>query len=129
VTLNDGSDWDDHTALLNYGFSTYPLRIFAVPEETVVTLPVISGQRSDVGLAVETALLYPLTGAEYKTAAAAVVAPRFVYACVEQGQIAGFMVLSVDGKETAAVNLLFDSTAAQMPPRRMSLWEWIFGIQ
>jgi D-alanyl-D-alanine carboxypeptidase len=129
VTLNDGPDWADHTALLDYGFSTYPLRVFAARNDVKTVLPVIGGSNGSVALIPEQTLSYPLTDTEMTSVETSVLAPHFVYAGVERGKIAGFVVLKVNGKETAAVNLIYENTVMQARPRRLSLWERAFGMR
>lgn len=57
VTLNDSDDWNDHTKLLNYGFSTYPLN------EIVTEGDRLEGQTVTVGRSFR----YPLKEEEKTT--------------------------------------------------------------
>ena len=51
VTLQDGNDWADHEALLEYGFSAYPACRAAVPGQILDTAPVLGGAADTVPLA------------------------------------------------------------------------------
>ena len=50
VTICDPNDWDDHIALLDYGFSAFEWRSFLRAGETAGTASVIGGVKDAVGL-------------------------------------------------------------------------------
>ncbi|WP_246187972.1 D-alanyl-D-alanine carboxypeptidase family protein [Paenibacillus tengchongensis] len=44
VTLNDGNDWNDHAALLDYGFNHYPLKSLVQRGEDIQGYPLVTGK-------------------------------------------------------------------------------------
>jgi D-alanyl-D-alanine carboxypeptidase len=54
VTLNDPDDWADHTKLLNYGFSNYPLVPLVSKGNQLEGMPAVAGR----------SFAYPLSGKE-----------------------------------------------------------------
>ncbi|WP_203457099.1 D-alanyl-D-alanine carboxypeptidase family protein [Paenibacillus tepidiphilus] len=44
VTLNDGNDWNDHAALLDYGFNHYPLKNLVQRGESIEGYPLVTGK-------------------------------------------------------------------------------------
>ncbi|WP_238650091.1 D-alanyl-D-alanine carboxypeptidase family protein [Paenibacillus piscarius] len=44
VTLNDGNDWNDHAALLDFGFSHYPLKTLVERGEAVKGYSLVTGK-------------------------------------------------------------------------------------
>lgn len=51
VTLNDGSDWKDHSDLLDYGFAHYPLKQLAVKGQKLQGHSLVTGTGFDYALA------------------------------------------------------------------------------
>ena len=50
VTLNAPDDWNDHTAMLDYGFSSYERRVFFEVGEFSYAFPITGGKESYVVL-------------------------------------------------------------------------------
>ncbi len=44
VTLNDGNDWRDHTAMLDYGFAFFERTTLVQTGQPMATLPIVGGQ-------------------------------------------------------------------------------------
>ena len=102
VTLNAPSDWSDHAAMLDYGFSLISPR--AVSGERY-NLAVVGGAAESVS--VESApIILSLSNEEYKALKKRVILPRFVYAGVEKGKTLGRVELLNGDKVLASMPLV-----------------------
>ena len=63
VTLNDPDDWDDHTALLEYGFSLVQLRAISASLEPM-TIPVVGGTVQELPVKLKLPAMLPLSESE-----------------------------------------------------------------
>ena len=104
VTLQDGNDWADHTALYEYGFSAYPARSLAVPGETLGTAPVTGGTVSGVPLAAAERFSWPTAAGETVETEIALDAP--LAAPLAAGTRVGQAVFTLDGAELGRVDLV-----------------------
>lgn len=106
VTLNDGNDWKDHRALLDWGFGEYTMLNLADCEWEI---PLISGCRSSVRVIPASAekCLLP-RNAEPKWE---LLLPRFVYAPIELGDELGEAILRIDGERAASFKLCAEESA------------------
>ena len=96
VTLNAPDDWNDHTALLDWAFSSR--RVFRA-EGVCWQVPVLSGTALACTAVPETAPSILLEVGEQPVLRAAL--PRFVFAPLEQGQPLGTLTVTApDGRET-----------------------------
>ena len=97
VTISDPDDWDDHTALLDWGFQAY--RMFE-GEGISYVLPVFSGEaRACAVVPQETPRLLLAAGETPRIRAAL---PRFVFAPLRRGQSLGTLTLTApDGTEVS----------------------------
>ena len=111
VTLQDGNDWADHEALLEYGFSAYPACRAAVPGQILDTAPVLGGAADTVPLAAAAGFAWPLAEGETLETELALTGP--LTAPVTAGTAAGEAVFSVNGKEVGRVALV---CGADVPP-------------
>ncbi|MBQ2925463.1 MAG: D-alanyl-D-alanine carboxypeptidase, partial [Ruminiclostridium sp.] len=64
VTLDDGNDWADHTALLDYGFETWPRKELARAGEVLGTVPVEGSLLRQAPVTVREPLGFPLREGE-----------------------------------------------------------------
>lgn len=64
VTLNDPDDWDDHQALLHYGFDTYPVTQLCGEGTTVGQAAVAGSVQPTVSLVAQGDCWYPLAEGE-----------------------------------------------------------------
>ena len=103
VTLHDGSDWADHTALYEYGFSTYCVERALSRGESCAVAAVRGGTASYVALRAEENVFFPLS--EGETLSVRFELPDCVYAPVSLGQRIGEAVVLLDGAEVARVSL------------------------
>ncbi|SMC39913.1 D-alanyl-D-alanine carboxypeptidase family protein [Papillibacter cinnamivorans] len=108
VTLDDPNDWNDHAALFDYGFETYPTTALNGTSEELRRIAVTGGVTDSVGIRAETAVSYPLTAGE--TVAAEYSLPSAVRACVREGALAGKLTYTVGGKVIGSTYLLYSET-------------------
>lgn len=111
VTLSDGNDWNDHMAMLDYGFENYRLETAALSGQVMASVAVQGGTMSRVPLILERDLAYPLTGEE--TVSLTVEAPLAVPAPIVPGQVIGRACICVDGEVGIAVDLVAAAASAE----------------
>lgn len=116
VTLNDPDDWNDHMALMDYGFANYRLETALPAGQTIASVQVQGGTVSTVPLAAVDSLCYPLTGEECLTVAAHT--PVSVEAPVVPGQVIGEACAYLDGIEVARVDLVAAAPSALLPQEK-----------
>ena len=104
VTLSDGDDWNDHMALLDYGFSTYTMTTAVPAGQAVASVLVENGTSPLITLGPDEDLACPV--AEGETLTLRVEVPAAVSAPIVPGQTLGRAVLCLDGQEAAAADLV-----------------------
>ncbi len=112
VTLNDGDDWNDHMALLDYGFAAYHMETAVAGGQEVIAVRVRGAAVPLVPLAAAEDLRCPLTGEERLTVVART--PLSVAAPVVPGQVIGTLCAYLEGEEVAAVDLVAVAPAARL---------------
>ena len=125
VTMDDPDDWNDHSHLLEQGFSEFAVRRLVEAGETLVTVEIAGGQAGYVNLLAAEDFDYALTDDEAITIE--IIGPGFVYAPVVMGAEAGFAHLCIDGKSVGKVGLIYGETIEQTPENEKSFWEKIIG--
>ena len=111
VTLNAGDDWNDHRAMLDYGFTLYEHRQILQAGELSFTLPVVGGEANSVILsnAQELWLTVPKNSVGVEIT---LCAPHFFFAPVEQDAPLATARISVGGTVRAQVPLYAQSSVA-----------------
>ncbi len=104
VTLGDGNDWADHTALLDCGFSAYPRTAVITAGEQIGTVGVKLGMQETVPLLAAETVVYPIGEADQ--AAVSWDVPEQIAAPVAAGAIVGEAVVLVNGEEIGRTPLL-----------------------
>ncbi|MBQ1282134.1 MAG: D-alanyl-D-alanine carboxypeptidase [Oscillospiraceae bacterium] len=105
VTLNDPDDWNDHTALLDHGFSRYKKETLVTEGETLAVLPLAGSGCTSVSAVASRSLSLPLAAEERLHMELRV--PKPAYAPVCAGGYAGEALFYVDGAQIAAIPLEF----------------------
>lgn len=105
VTLNAGDDWNDHTKMLDYGFSvtktvkpSYDLK--------KIKIDVVGGEDQTLSLKAAKEFSLTVTGNQASKITAKAFVPSFVYAPVKSGDNIGKLVYYFDGKEIETVPLV-----------------------
>ena len=105
VTINAPKDWADHEKLLDYGFEAFTSTRVFQDGELVATLPILSGKQETVDVIVPDSFSCPLGQGE--SLVIRLHLPRFVYAPVEKGTLAGYAEVLTDGHSLAKIPLYF----------------------
>ena len=125
VTLNAPDDWNDHSQLLEEGFSRYAVRRIVTAGERIGTVEIAGGQAGFVELIAAEDFDFAL--AEGETPEIRISGPGFVYAPVAEGAEAGTAHICVDGKDMGNVRLIYGETVEQIPEEEQSFWDRLFG--
>ena len=123
VTLSAPDDWNDHAALLDWGFANYAYHGILTAGEVVATVPVIAGMGDSVTLVAEETLEL-LTAADDEVGVTMEV-PRFVYAGVRADDVGGRVTVDVNGERVLEARLLFGECVELDEANRLSLWETV----
>ena len=108
VTLNAGDDWNDHTKMLDYGFT----QVKSYPMETGCSSTVaVAGTGERVGVYAQDASL-ALKPEQRVKLTRRVLLPRMVYGGVEKGQQLGCIEFLLDGEVVKTVPLCAEKTVA-----------------
>lgn len=110
VTLSDGDDWNDHAALLDYGFANYRVETAAAAGQVMAQVAVQGGTAGSVPLILAEDLAYPVTGEEKITVS--LETPLVVVAPIVPGQVLGKAFIRVDGAVVREVDLVASAAAA-----------------
>ena len=125
VTLNAPNDWQDHAALLDYGFSQVePYQLAG--GDVRLTVPVVGSPVEVVSLRGSNGgeVTLPLgQGAQVKRV---VRVPKFLYAPVEAGEQVGEICWYLEGQLLGSAPLTA-ADAAPLQEKAPSLWERLFG--
>lgn len=116
VTLNDPDDWDDHKALLDWGYS----KLSAVPvfglNPPSYRAAVTGGVVSDVPLAYDITLTAALAQGESARLRMHVELSKTYRAPVREGQVMGKIYFSLDNVVVAQTELKAVKSVAEKPP-------------
>ena len=124
VTLNDGDDWRDHRALLDWGFSLYERETLARAGELSYEIPVCGGEVDSVAVSNVDACDAVLPRA-HGTVSVRVELPRFVYAGIEKGDRIGTAYFLSDGQEIGSVPLYAEESVCSAPKEK-TFWQKVF---
>ncbi len=121
VTLDAPDDWDDHTALLDYGFSQLE-QVRLDGSACVVSIPVVGGGADTVEAHGVQGDTFTLPAGDSGRVTVRVMAPRFLYAPVEAGEQVGELQYCLGGRELARVPLVAETEIPQQE-KQPGLWE------
>ena len=125
VTMNDPNDWQDHTTLMEDGFSRFQVKEIIKTGQILGTTEIAGGQELAVNLLANEDFCYSLAPGEQVEVV--LQGPGFVYAPVAQGQQAGFAYICVDDRPVGKVSVIYGSTVEQEKEQKQSFLEKIFG--
>lgn len=126
VTLNAPDDWNDHTKMLDYGFT----QVFRYPLELACTERVAvagTGQSVEVFAEEDGISLFP---GQRERLTRRVLLPQFVYGSVRQGERLGELQFLLDG-EVVKTCPLYAKSSVTVAQEELSLWQKVlarFGI-
>lgn len=125
VTLNAPNDWEDHTALLDYGFSQVePYQLAG--GDVRLTVPVVGSPVEVVSLRGSNGGEVTLPLGQGAQVERVVHAPKFLYAPVEAGEQVGEICWYLEGQLLGSAPLIA-AGAAPLQEKAPSLWERLFG--
>ncbi|MBE6600959.1 MAG: D-alanyl-D-alanine carboxypeptidase [Ruminococcaceae bacterium] len=130
VTLNAPNDWQDHTALLDLGFSRYRSVTLVAPEAFKISLPVVGGSETLVWVSNADGLRITIP-AQGITVDTTVELPRFLYAPITQNEPVGYLVFRADrdgngeAEELGRVALTASNEVCAAQVKRKGLWQRI----
>lgn len=125
VTLNDPNDWQDHTQLLNDGFSRYTVHCIVSKGDVLGSVEIAGGQEGSAQLIAAEDFEYSL--AEDEQAEIVITGPGFVYAPIAEGAEAGYAHICIDGRSVGKVPLIYGETVEKVPEEEKSFWERLTG--
>lgn len=105
VTLNAPNDWNDHKAMLDYGFEQYESVKLADAGDYTISLNCVNGQKSEVLCTNYSSLSVTLKNGQKAKLRAVFEAERFVFAPIKQGDKVGRIVYYLDKEELASLNI------------------------
>ncbi len=120
VTLSDPDDWNDHSALYDWAYENYCDGPVLNPGE-YTRVPVLSGTAESVGVAPAGEL--GVLRAKGAALSLEVSLPRFVYASIQAGQLAGSITVYVDGAQALVIPLHYIESVAVDKSVPLSAWE------
>ena len=124
VTLNDGNDWADHRALLDYGFSLY--EEVALSDTVSCEIPVCGGTQPSV-FAHTRELPTAVLPQGHGTIRTVMEIPRFLYAGVNEGDIVGKAVFYADGEKIGEA-FLYAEASVPIFRKEKSFWKRFFSF-
>lgn len=114
VTLDDGNDWVDHRALLDYGFSLYETVTLADIGEISYEIPVCGGIQASVMVENVEKITVSLPK-EHGEIRAVFELPRFVYGGIEKGRVLGTVRFFAEDTEIGSAPLVAKETVPESP--------------
>ncbi len=105
VTLSAPSDWADHAAMLDFGFSLLRPRVLSGER---ISLPVISGTEGEITVTSEP-INIALSDSEYNSLEKYIFLPKFCYAGIKSGEQLGRVEYKLNGKTVATAPLKAES--------------------
>ena len=125
VTLNAPNDWEDHAALLDYGFSQVePYQLAG--GDVRLTVPVVGSPEEAVSLRGSNGGEVTLPLGQGAQVERVVRVPKFLYAPVEAGEQVGEICWYLEGQLLGSAPLTA-AGAAPLQEKAPSLWERLFG--
>ena len=125
VTLNAPNDWEDHTALLDYGFTQVePYQLAG--GDVRLTVPVVGSPVEVVSLRGSNGGEVTLPLGQGAQVERVVRVPKFLYAPVEAGEQVGEICWYLEGQLLGSAPLTA-AGAAPLQEKAPSLWERLFG--
>ena len=121
VTINAPDDWNDHSKLLDDGFSRLTAHTALTDGMLLGSVPIVGGTAETVTCRVRGDLSCALLPEETPTVT--VCLPRMAFAPVRAGDTAGWVELRVGEAVLARTELIYDTAAAVLPDKPRSFLE------
>ena len=126
VTINDGNDWQDHTTLLENGFSRYRVQQVIQKGQCLGYATVFSGNEETVPLLAAEDFSFPFDTSEQPQVILS--GPGFAYAPVIKGKTAGYAYVCIGDTPVGQVKLIYGQTVERtVQAKKPSFWQRLFG--
>lgn len=125
VTLNAPDDWNDHRAMLDYGFMQVKPTEIVLPAPIVV--PVVGGYEQSVELELSEKITLPLSKQEVQNVTLEIHCEPFLYAGVEKGTAVGTARIYMNGEYVRKVNLV-TAKEVEADTGELGFFERIWGF-
>ena len=126
VTIDDPSDWQDHAALLEAGFSRFSHQRIVTGGDSLGTVEVVGGESCRVEILAAEDFDYPL--AEEERPVTVIPGAGFVYAPAVEGAEAGFAYVLINGKAVGKVPTVYGATVEQTKEEEKGFWKKLFDM-
>ncbi len=108
VTLNAPSDWSDHKAMLDYGFTKVKTQNFS-PNLSDIQIPVVGAKEYYVTVTAGNIAKVTFGEDYYEKLERKIIANNFLYAPIKSGDVVGTAEYLLDGVTVASVTLIADN--------------------
>ncbi len=125
VTIDDPSDWQDHAALLEEGFSRFMHQRIVNAGDYVGTVEVLGGENCRVEVRAGSDFDYALAPEERPCLV--LPGPGFVYAPAVEGADAGIAYVLINGKAVGKVPVVYGTTVEQEKTEEKNFWQKLFS--
>ena len=117
VTLNDRDDWNDHKALLSYGFFQLE-NCDLIGAGDCGSVPLISSEKATARLYCNESFSCALTQEQQTQVSVRLYGPRFVYGSVEAGGYYGTLCVELAGETLFETSVYFADTSTEIVTER-----------
>jgi len=125
VTIHDPKDWQDHAALMEYGFSQYSEKLIVGANDILGEIEIAGGESSRAALVAAEDFRFYLS--EEEQPEIKLPPPGFVYAPVVEGQDAGQAQIFLNSKCIGSIELIYGKTVEKEIQPKPSFWDRVLG--
>ena len=113
VVLDSTYMWNDSIALLDYGFSQVETSTLVKPNETIDTLPILSGRKHSMQIKTTNEIVMPTFKGDDDAYQIDYDVPSFLKAPIKKGDTVGKVKVLCDGHEVAESNIIATTDVEQ----------------
>ena len=124
VTICAPNDWQDHSQLLEDGFSQYEVYTLIEKDAVVGIAEIAGGMFDGVELVAKEPFVYALR--QNETPYIVLPPPGFVYAPVAEGENAGFAQVYLGERQIGSIPLVYGQTVEQEITSEPNIWRRLF---
>lgn len=121
VTLNAPDDWDDHMAMLDYGFAS--VKTLSLDGECPESLHLVGGTVDAVPLRAGQGVKLTLSQEDAGRVSRRVLLPKFAYAPIQEGERLGRVQYLLDGQELYSVPIFAQESIGAAPAPEPAGWK------
>ncbi len=124
VTLSAPNDWNDHAAMLDFGFERYERKLLATKGELTLPLSVVGGNTEQV-LTENVETMSVMLSRVHGEISYRVEAHQILYAPITRGTEIGRVVYTCDGVDIASSPLVTTTEVTYKKAERQGFWAWL----